>query len=803
MSYFLGNNMDSGWKKILILTVTNAILILGIVFWSFGWLVWPGSSGNDLAKTDPSKLFPVTLGPNRVIASPSPAFYQERQLYHQKIKGLGFVGQTAPSSAVASAIKSATNPVQGAAQIISNSYLPAVLPKSVNSKLMARAEVFVFPPFYVKYLNEMQDIMAADGALKERRVFKTNDDVVLFLDDFYDYLIAKGIVPKSEESRLHSGIRRALQLLKDEAAQPKSYFNFPDSQKFTKSEIAPHYGLEAFLSDFSINPVKSVQAQTQVLGFTITPQMGQQAGKFIGNKLGGVIGGKLGKFIPGGIGNQIGNFVGSQIANQLGGALGNLFKSGPSAIDAQLRLQMEAEFGKTGSLSDALTSQQLNDLYGPTMGADIDKLFMDEMSLDFSMPEQSSFFGDLTKGLQDLLGSDFGKMLGDMFGKFNDLSSVFSNLGNLGNIGSLLGIGGGGSNLSAPCCGDSDGCRTPKGQPLGCLNKVCTSGPAIWDRQTKICGCGQGGGGGGGGGGAAGGGLPSGLGAGIGPPGLSGISDSLGGMFKDLAALPGGILSPQLAGQVGDFFGKQLGNFVGGQLGNLVPGGIASQIGNFLGGQLGGQLSEGLSGIVSSFDSGAMSSADFSSAVDAEFGDVGSSIDSQLREQLNAEYGPIEGQSIANEFSSEVGSIDSMEQAQFTDVTEKELEQGLESELAKEEGIIPVDCKGADCTAGQPIDPREQEVRTKLDALSKERFGGNDKAMFDAYAKDGSVDAAAIKQMLIDGKVDCTFCGVWSGAIVEKFDSPPSAKCPTCSGNGDGKVDWGEFLRGNGKGKGI
>ncbi len=42
-----------------------------------------------------------------------------------------------------------------------------------------------------------------------------------------------------------------------------------------------------------------------------------------------------------------------------------------------------------------------------------------------------------------------------------------------------------GSNLAAPCCN----CRV-MGYPVGCLNAVCTNGPAIFDQQTGICGCG-------------------------------------------------------------------------------------------------------------------------------------------------------------------------------------------------------------------------------------------------------------------------------------------------------------------------
>ncbi|MBI4119443.1 MAG: hypothetical protein HY456_01180 [Parcubacteria group bacterium] len=43
-----------------------------------------------------------------------------------------------------------------------------------------------------------------------------------------------------------------------------------------------------------------------------------------------------------------------------------------------------------------------------------------------------------------------------------------------------------GSQRSAPCC---DCVVGKKHIPVGCLNKVCAGQPAIWDPDTKICGC--------------------------------------------------------------------------------------------------------------------------------------------------------------------------------------------------------------------------------------------------------------------------------------------------------------------------
>lgn len=45
-----------------------------------------------------------------------------------------------------------------------------------------------------------------------------------------------------------------------------------------------------------------------------------------------------------------------------------------------------------------------------------------------------------------------------------------------------------GSNLWARCC-DCEECADKECVPVGCLNAVCTSGNAIWDPVTHICGC--------------------------------------------------------------------------------------------------------------------------------------------------------------------------------------------------------------------------------------------------------------------------------------------------------------------------
>jgi hypothetical protein len=42
-----------------------------------------------------------------------------------------------------------------------------------------------------------------------------------------------------------------------------------------------------------------------------------------------------------------------------------------------------------------------------------------------------------------------------------------------------------GTNLTAPCCN----CHNVDGEPIGCLNRICPFGAAIFDQSTFICGC--------------------------------------------------------------------------------------------------------------------------------------------------------------------------------------------------------------------------------------------------------------------------------------------------------------------------
>lgn len=242
---------------------------------------------------------------------------EERKL---KTKGIGFSDyETVNPQSLIKSVISLPKELDG---IISRSILSGILSGQfgqADEKPKIASDPLVFPPFYIGYLNEMQDIMTQDGALSMKHGLETNEDVIAFLDKFFDYLISKSVVPAAERNAWHDGIRLALRLLRDEAAQQDKTSSF----NFRNKKIAD---------------------------------------------------------------------AGDQLKSQLVALVQTAYSSFISIKNA--RAQSEC--------------------YREGQG------------------------------------------------------------------------GGGGSNLPAPCCN----CYAGK-TPIGCLNKVCPSGPAIWDPQTKICGCGS------------------------------------------------------------------------------------------------------------------------------------------------------------------------------------------------------------------------------------------------------------------------------------------------------------------------
>lgn len=292
-----------GWKKILILAGFNALLILGIVF-----LVFKQKSPD---KANNNIQFYSTVETKSDYSLPD--LQNEAILYKKRVKALdNYLIKDA------NFFENLFYSFESPSKIYNNSLVPDVFDGSFIPKVSPEPDIFVFPEFYVEYLNEMQDIMIADGALGQKTIFNTNDKVISFLDIFLDYLVNEGVVPASQQEQLHKGLRVALVMLKEEARGQSSYFN-------------------------------------------------------------------------------------------LNSPLGLI------TVNASARRSFS--------------------------------------------------------------------LVSDIFRRMMEFKNAYAQ----GECYQEGASGGGGSNLPAPCCN----CRLPNGQPIGCLNKVCAGGAAIWDSQTGICGCGK------------------------------------------------------------------------------------------------------------------------------------------------------------------------------------------------------------------------------------------------------------------------------------------------------------------------
>ena len=293
----------SSWKKILILVCFNILLILSIIF-----LVFKQKSSD---KTDGNIEFYSTVETKLDYSLRD--LQNEALLYKERVKALDNDLIRDGDS-----FKNLFYSFDSLSKIYSDSSAPDIFVGSFTPKISPEFDIFVFPEFYIGYLNEMQDIMIADGVLRQKTFFNTNDGVISFLDNFLNYLVNKGVVPASQQEQLHKGLRVALVMLKEEAVEQSSYFNLNSPLGLVTADMSTR---------------KSFSLVYDILKRMIA----------------------------------------------------------------------------------------LNNAYA-----------------------QSECYQEGASG-------------------------------------------GSGSNLWAPCCN----CRAPNGQPIGCLNKVCNGGAAIWDSQTGICGCGR------------------------------------------------------------------------------------------------------------------------------------------------------------------------------------------------------------------------------------------------------------------------------------------------------------------------
>ncbi len=92
---------------------------------------------------------------------------------------------------------------------------PAVSGDSVFS--MSDEEYFkrVYPPEYIKYLNDLQDAMLRDAFMleSEKITFKTEEDTINLFLKFTDYAFSKGYIKSEEKTKLQEGVQITLREL--------------------------------------------------------------------------------------------------------------------------------------------------------------------------------------------------------------------------------------------------------------------------------------------------------------------------------------------------------------------------------------------------------------------------------------------------------------------------------------------------------------------------------------------------------------------------------------------------------------
>mgnify|MGYP001397183286 CR=1 FL=1 len=93
--------------------------------------------------------------------------------------------------------------------------------------------------------------------------------------------------------------------------------------------------------------------------------------------------------------------------------------------------------------------------------------------------------------------------------------------------------------------------------------------------------------------------------------------------------------------------------------------------------------------------------------------------------------------------------------------------------------------------ASDPDARARQEITQKVDRLVQQRYGGDTRRAFDAYARNGEVDRRGVVRMLEDAGVGSGLAaGVYRGAVagrlVDEFDAGPR----------NGRIGYDELLSG-------
>lgn len=93
---------------------------------------------------------------------------------------------------------------------------------SLPTRALSDYEVFAIlhPPYYLKYLSAIEDLMIEDGVLRqnEKQVFDSEDKVIAFLKDkVFDYIVTQGIATAVDRPRFEHGLEVVQELHRNEA----------------------------------------------------------------------------------------------------------------------------------------------------------------------------------------------------------------------------------------------------------------------------------------------------------------------------------------------------------------------------------------------------------------------------------------------------------------------------------------------------------------------------------------------------------------------------------------------------------
>lgn len=84
------------------------------------------------------------------------------------------------------------------------------------------------------------------------------------------------------------------------------------------------------------------------------------------------------------------------------------------------------------------------------------------------------------------------------------------------------------------------------------------------------------------------------------------------------------------------------------------------------------------------------------------------------------------------------------------------------------------------------IDPRAADLGRRVQNLVRQQYGGDQRAAFNHYARNGEVPRAQVQQLLEDAGVGSMFTrGAYTDAVMDRFDT-----------NRNNGVSWQEFQGG-------